>query len=34
MEIERKLFSEVPPRSKWNRVVLAEVIIEAGLALI
>ena len=34
MEIERDLFSEMRPRSKWDRVVLTEVIVEAGLALI
>jgi site-specific recombinase XerD len=34
MEIERELFSQMRPRSKWDRVVLAEVIIEAGLTLI
>jgi site-specific recombinase XerD len=33
-EIERELFSQMRPRSKWDRVVLAEVIIEAGLTLI
>jgi integrase len=34
MEIERELFSAMRPKSKWDRVVLAEVIIEAGLTLI
>jgi integrase len=34
IEIERQLFSQMRPRSKWDRVVLAEVIIEAGLTLI
>ena len=34
MEIERELFSQMRPRSKWDRVVLTEVIIEAGLTLI
>ena len=34
IEIERELFSQMRPRSKWDRVVLAEVIIEAGLTLI
>ena len=34
LEIERELFSQMRPRSKWDRVVLAEVIIEAGLTLI
>jgi hypothetical protein len=34
MEIERELFSQMRPRSKWDRVVLAEVIVEAGLTLI
>jgi integrase len=34
MEIERDLFSEMRPRSKWDRVVLSVVIIEAGLTLI
>jgi integrase len=34
MEIERELFSQMRPRSKWDRVVLAEVIFEAGLTLV
>ena len=34
MEIERDLFSEMRPRSKWDRVVLTEVIVEVGLTLI
>jgi hypothetical protein len=34
LEIERELFSAMRPKSKWDRVVLAEVIIEAGLSLI
>jgi site-specific recombinase XerD len=34
IEIERQLFSQMRPRSKWDRVLLAEVIIEAGLTLI
>ena len=34
MEIERELFSQMRPRSKWDRVVLTEVIVEAGLTLI
>jgi site-specific recombinase XerD len=34
MEIEHELFSQMRPKSKWNRVVLAEVISEAGLTLI
>jgi ribosomal protein S18 acetylase RimI-like enzyme len=34
MEIERDLFSEMRPKSKWDRVVLTELIIEAGLTLI
>lgn len=33
-EIERELFSTMRPQSKWDRVVLAEIIIEAGLTLI
>ncbi len=32
--IERDLFSEMRPKSKWDRVVLTEIIIEAGLTLI
>jgi hypothetical protein len=34
MEIERELFSEMRPKSKWDRVVLTEIITEAGLTLI
>jgi integrase len=34
MEIERELFSQMRPKSKWDRVVLGEVISEAGLTLI
>jgi site-specific recombinase XerD len=34
IEIERELFSAMRPKSKWSRVVLAEIIIEAGLTLI
>jgi integrase len=34
MEIERDLLSQTRPKSKWDRVVLSEVIIEAGLTLI
>jgi integrase len=34
IEIERELFSSMRPRSKWDKVVLAEIIIEAGLTLI
>ena len=34
IEIERELFSAMRPKSKWDRVVLAEVVIEAGLTLI
>jgi len=34
MEIEGELLSEMRPKSKWDRVVLSEVIIEAGLTLI
>jgi integrase len=34
IEIERELFADMRPKSKWDRVVLAEVIIEAGLTLI
>lgn len=33
IEIERELFSAMRPKSKWDRVVLAEIIIEAGLTL-
>jgi len=33
-EIERELFTAMRPKSKWDRVILAEVIIEAGLTLI
>ena len=34
IEIERDLFSEMRPKSKWDLVVLTEIIIEAGLTLI
>jgi hypothetical protein len=34
IEIERELFSQMRPKSKWDRVVLTEVIVEAGLTLI
>lgn len=34
MEIERETFSAMRPKSKWDRIVLAEVIVEAGLTLI
>jgi site-specific recombinase XerD len=34
LEIERDLLSQMRPKSKWDRVVLSEVIIEAGLTLI
>jgi site-specific recombinase XerD len=34
MEIEQDLFAERRPKSKWDRVVLSDVIIEAGLTLI
>jgi hypothetical protein len=34
IEIERELFSSMRPKSKWDRVVLSEIIIEAGLTLI
>jgi len=34
MEIERDLFSQMRPKSKWDLVVLTEIIIEAGLTLI
>jgi site-specific recombinase XerD len=33
IEIERQLFSEMRPRSKWDRVVYTEVLEEAGLKL-
>jgi integrase len=33
IDIERELFSAMRPKSKWGRVVLAEIIIEAGLSL-
>lgn len=33
IEIERELFSDMRPKSKWDRIVLAEIIIEAGLTL-
>ena len=31
MEIERELFSQMRPKSKWDRVVLTELVVEAGL---
>jgi site-specific recombinase XerD len=34
IEIERELASEMRPRSKWDRLVLIEVLIEAGLTLV
>ncbi len=34
MEIERDLFSQMRPKSKWDLVVLTEIIIEAGLTLL
>jgi hypothetical protein len=34
IETERELFSQMRPKSKWDRVVLAEVIVEGGLTLI
>jgi integrase len=34
IEIERELFSDMRSKSKWDRVVLPEIIIEAGLTLI
>jgi site-specific recombinase XerD len=34
IEIERDLASEMQPQSKWDRIVLTEVLIEAGLTLI
>jgi hypothetical protein len=34
IDIERELFSSMRPRSKWDRAVLTEIIIEAGLRLI
>jgi site-specific recombinase XerD len=34
IEIERELFSAMRPRSKWDRVVLTDIIIDAGLTLI
>jgi site-specific recombinase XerD len=33
IEIERELFSEMTPRSKWDRVVFAYVLVDAGLTL-
>ena len=33
IEIERQLFSEMRPRSKWGRVVYVEVLVDAGLTL-
>jgi Phage integrase family len=34
IEIERELFSQMRPKSKWDRVVLTEEAVEAGLTLI
>jgi site-specific recombinase XerD len=34
MEIERDLLSQMRPKSKWDRIVLSEVLIEVGLTLI
>ena len=34
IEIERELFLAMRPKSKWDRVVLAEVVVDAGLTLI
>lgn len=34
IQIERELFSQMRPKSKWDRVILSELIVEAGLALI
>ena len=34
IEIERELLSAMRPKSKWDRVVLAEIVVEAGLTLI
>jgi integrase len=33
IDIERELFSEMRPRSKWDRTVYTEVLVEAGLTL-
>ena len=33
IDIERELFSEMRPRSKWDRVVFANILIDAGLTL-
>jgi integrase len=33
IEIERQLFSEMRPRSKWDRVVFAHILVDAGLTL-
>jgi len=33
IEIERDLFSAMRPKSKWDRVVLTEIVVEAGLTL-
>jgi integrase len=33
IEIERELFSEMTPRSKWDRVVFAHILVDAGLTL-
>lgn len=34
LEIEHDLFSAMRPKSKWDRVVLTEIVVEAGLTLI
>jgi integrase len=34
IEIEHELFSAMRPKSKWDRIVVAQVIVEAGLTLI
>lgn len=34
IEIEHELFSAMRPKSKWDRIVVAQVVIEAGLTLI
>ncbi len=33
IEIERQVFSEMRPRSKWDRVVFANILVDAGLTL-
>jgi site-specific recombinase XerD len=33
IEIERQLFSEMRPRSKWDRVVFSNILVDAGLTL-